>query len=75
MVRIFGVFNRWSAASRVLLFYLVCVVFLMVAAPFGAKFSGQWSKVAIGGITTLATFALTVLFVASLWAGGVPPMP
>jgi len=67
MTRTLSISNRWAAASRVLLFYLVCAVFLMVAAPVGAKFFGQWPKVAIGGVTSIATFGLTMLFVR--WDG------
>lgn len=67
MTKIFKASNRWSAARRVLLFYLVCVVFLIVAAPLGSRFPGQWPKVAIGAMTSIAAFALTVLFVR--WDG------
>lgn len=68
MTKIFSASNRWSAVGRVLLFYLFCVIFLMVAAPFGSKFPGQWSKVAIGSMASVATLALTVLFV---WWDGI----
>jgi membrane protease YdiL (CAAX protease family) len=57
----------WAAAGRVLLFYVSCVVVLMIAAPLGSKLPGQWPKIATGLMTSVAAFVLTVVFVR--WDG------
>lgn len=59
--------GRWAAAGRVLLFYVSCVVLLMIAAPLGSRLPGQWPKIATGLMTSVAALVLTVLFVR--WDG------
>ncbi|HZY61199.1 MAG TPA: type II CAAX endopeptidase family protein [Edaphobacter sp.] len=46
-----------------LLFYVATLVMLMVAAPIGAGFPGEWPKIMTGLITAIAGCLLTVIFV------------
>jgi hypothetical protein len=57
-----GVHNRWSTAGRVLLFFPICALLLILAAPFCSRLPGQLSQVALGSITTVATVFVTGLF-------------
>lgn len=54
--------NRWTALGRVLLFFLICAFLLALAAPCCSRLPGQLSQVALGSITTVATFIVTGLF-------------
>lgn len=54
--------NRWTTLGRVLLFFLSCAVLLALAAPCCSRLPGQLSQVALGSITTVATFVVTGLF-------------
>lgn len=54
--------NRWSTAGRVLLFFLICALLLILAGPFCSRLPGQFSQVALGSITTVATVIVTGLF-------------
>ncbi len=59
--------DRWLVFGRVLLFFLACASLLAFAAPHCSTLPGQWPKVALGLITSIATLALTLLFVR--WDG------
>ncbi len=54
--------NRWSAAGRVLLFFVSCALLLILAGPLCSRLPGQWSQVALGSITTVGTVIVTGLF-------------
>lgn len=54
--------DRWSTAGRVLLFFLICALLLILAGPFCSRLPGQFSQVALGSITTVATLIMTGLF-------------
>ncbi len=54
--------SRWSTAGRVLLFFLICALLLILAGPLCSRLPGQWSQVALGLITTIATVIVTALF-------------
>jgi membrane protease YdiL (CAAX protease family) len=49
--------------ARVLLFMLACAAVVAFVAPFARKFNGKESEVFLGVVTSMATFALTLLFV------------
>lgn len=55
--------EKWSTLGRVLLFFIVCAILLIAAGPLTSKFPRNLAQPAIGALTSLATFALTFLFV------------
>ncbi|MGH9530436.1 MAG: lysostaphin resistance A-like protein [Terriglobales bacterium] len=63
----FSLRDRGLVFGRVLLFFLACASLLAFAAPHCSTLPGQWPKVALGSITSIATLALTLLFVR--WDG------
>lgn len=54
--------KRWSTAGRVLLFFFICALLLILAGPLCSRLPGQLSQVALGSITTVATVIVTGLF-------------
>jgi membrane protease YdiL (CAAX protease family) len=59
--------HRFRVLGRVVLFMFGCAFVLAAAVPFIPKLPGLWSELCLGGITSLAAFGLTVLFVR--WDG------
>jgi membrane protease YdiL (CAAX protease family) len=55
--------GKWIATPRVLLFYIGCILLLMLAAPLGSRLPEQWPKIATGSITAVGCLLLTMLFV------------
>ncbi len=51
--------NRWSTVFRVVLFFLVCPLLLILAGPLASKLHGQFSQVVLGSIATVATVIVT----------------
>jgi membrane protease YdiL (CAAX protease family) len=49
--------------ARVLLFLIATAVILAFAAPVARNFAGKDAELFLGGVTSIATFALTILFV------------
>jgi membrane protease YdiL (CAAX protease family) len=55
--------NRWSTVGRVLLFFLICALLLILAGSFCSRLlPGQFSQVVLGSVTTVATVIVTGLF-------------
>lgn len=54
--------NRWSTAGRVLLFFLICALLLILLGPFCSRLPGQLPQVAVGSTATVATVIVTALF-------------
>src|SRR5882672_7321121 len=69
--------RKLASFARVLLFMLACAAVLMVAAPLAKPLSGRSMELFLGSVTSLATFALTALFVRweRLPLGGSGSMP
>jgi uncharacterized protein len=59
--------NHWLALGRVLLFFVSCAALLASTAPLTPRVPGLTPAFFIGLVTSLGTFALTVLFVR--WDG------
>lgn len=54
--------NGWTTVGRVFLFILICPLLLVLAGPLCSRLPGQFSQVALGSITTVATVIVTGLF-------------
>jgi membrane protease YdiL (CAAX protease family) len=55
--------NRWSTVGRVLLFFIICALLLILAGSFCSRLlPGQFSQVVLGSVTTVATVIVTGLF-------------
>lgn len=54
--------SSWSTVGRVLLFFLICALLLILAGPLCSRLPGQLSQVVLGSITTGATVIVTSLF-------------
>jgi uncharacterized protein len=55
--------HRWRGVVQVALFLGSCAIVLATVGPLMPRLPGQWSQVALGTATSLAAYAITVLFV------------
>ena len=58
---------RWASLGRVLLFMLGCVIVLIAASAISKQMPQLPPAIVVGGLGTLATFALSVMFLR--WDG------
>jgi membrane protease YdiL (CAAX protease family) len=59
--------NPWLVFGRAILFIAISAFLLTVCAPFFSRLPGWWSQIAVGSITSVATFGITMLFLR--WDG------
>lgn len=54
--------RRWSILGQVLLFLVLCAIILAVTSGLMFRFPPRWSGLAVGVVTSVCTFVLTIPF-------------